>query len=70
MISKTVREFVDRIRKESGKACVMWSLTITSEGYEVTQSERDGVELERMGVAQRNLRGEWVLARDAMVEPE
>lgn len=59
---KEVREFVEFVRRESAVNCTMWQLTLTSHGYEVATSARDGVDLERNGVIMRNLRGELITA--------
>ena len=59
---ETIRSFVQAIREQSDRDCVLFQLEITSEGYEVTEKKRDLMELERQGIAMRNIAGMWVVS--------
>ena len=55
-----IRELVDEIRDCSDQNVSAVSIFINSEGYEINTHTRDAKDLEKNGVAVKNLRGEYI----------
>jgi hypothetical protein len=61
MTSQQIRQFVALVRTDTPADCTQWQLTVTCDGYDANLKTNDPIELERNGVAMRNLRGEWIV---------
>lgn len=67
-MTQLIQDFVKAVRQQANPDCVRFEISITSDEYEVIEVKRDRLEMERSGVAMRNIAGNWVVSRDTRSE--